>query len=144
MLPGSRYGDVADFAARRAPEGLVVYVEVAEAEAVTAARMLHHLGLAGWFDCANAVLVGRSAGPPSGDFSQPDALVHALGDLLVPVVMTSTSDTSRRSWRSSTARWALSSSRVRPPPSSNTWSKESPEGGAYPRPLAPSRTCAPD
>src|SRR5205807_10422376 len=83
MLPGSRYGDVADFAARHAPEGLVVYVEVAEAQAVTAARMLHHLGLAGWFDCANAVLVGRSAGPPSGDFSQYDALVHALGDLSV-------------------------------------------------------------
>jgi muramoyltetrapeptide carboxypeptidase len=86
MLPGSRYGDVADFAARHAPEGLLVYVEVAEAEAVTAARMLHHLRLAGWFDRANAVLVGRSAGPPSGDFSQHDALVHALGDLSVPVV----------------------------------------------------------
>jgi muramoyltetrapeptide carboxypeptidase LdcA involved in peptidoglycan recycling len=86
MLPGSPYGDVADFATRHAPEGLVVYVEVAEAEAVTAARMLHHLRLAGWFDCANAVLVGRSAGPPSGHFSQHDALVHALGDLSVPVL----------------------------------------------------------
>lgn len=86
MLPGSPYGDVADFAARHAPEGLLVYVEVAEAEAVMAARMLHHLRLAGWFDRANAVLVGRSAGPPSGDFSQHDALVHALGDLSVPVI----------------------------------------------------------
>ncbi len=86
MLPGSPYGDVADFAARHAGEGLLVYVEVAEAEAVAAARMLHHLRLAGWFDHANAVLVGRSAGPPSGHFSQRDALVHALGDLSVPVL----------------------------------------------------------
>ncbi|HJT05105.1 MAG TPA: S66 peptidase family protein [Pseudonocardiaceae bacterium] len=86
MLPGSSYGDVADFASRHAPEGLLVYVEVAEAEAVTAARMLHHLRLAGWFTHANAVLVGRSAGPPSGHFSQHDALIHALADLPVPVL----------------------------------------------------------
>ena len=86
MLPGSPYGDVTDFAARHAPEGLLLYIEVAESEAVMAARMLHHLRLAGWFDRANAVLVGRSAGPPSGEFSQHDALVHALGDLSVPVL----------------------------------------------------------
>ncbi|MGH3875062.1 MAG: S66 family peptidase [Pseudonocardiaceae bacterium] len=86
MLPGSPYGDVADFAARHAPEGLLVYLEVAESDAVTAARMLHHLRLAGWFDRANAVLVGRSAGPPAGHFSQHDALGHALGDLPVPVL----------------------------------------------------------
>jgi muramoyltetrapeptide carboxypeptidase len=86
MLPGSPYGDVAHFTARHAPEGLLVYVEIAEAEALMAARMLHHLRLAGWFDRANAVLVGRSAGPSSGDFSQHDALVHALGDLPVPVL----------------------------------------------------------
>ncbi|MGH3785023.1 MAG: S66 family peptidase [Pseudonocardiaceae bacterium] len=86
MLPGSPYGDVAGFAVRYASEGLLVYIEVAEADAVTAARMLHHLRLAGWFDRANAVLIGRSAGPPSGHFSQHDALMHALGDLPVPVL----------------------------------------------------------
>jgi muramoyltetrapeptide carboxypeptidase len=86
MLPGSPYGGVADFTVRYAPEGLLVYVEVAEAEAVVAARMLHHLRQAGWFDRANAILVGRSAGPSSGAFSQQDALVHALGDLSVSVV----------------------------------------------------------
>jgi len=32
------------------------------------------------------VLIGRAAGPPSGNFSQRDALVHALGDLSVPVL----------------------------------------------------------
>lgn len=86
MLPGSPYGDVPGFAAAHAPEGLLVYVEVAEADAPTAARMLHALRLAGWFDAANAVLVGRPAGPDSDGFTQQDALVHALGELPVPVL----------------------------------------------------------
>ncbi|MDP9406310.1 MAG: LD-carboxypeptidase [Actinomycetota bacterium] len=85
MLPGTPYGDVDRFAAEHAPEGLLVYVEVAEADAFTAARMLHHLRLAGWFDRANAVLVGRSAGTASGEFTQHDAVAHALGELGVPV-----------------------------------------------------------
>jgi muramoyltetrapeptide carboxypeptidase LdcA involved in peptidoglycan recycling len=85
-LTGSAYGDVPGFAVRQAPEGLLIYVEVAEADAFTAARMLHGLRLAGWFDVANAVLVGRPAGPASPHFSQVDALTHALGDLAVPVL----------------------------------------------------------
>jgi len=55
MLPGSPYGDVADFAARHAKEGPLVYVGGAEAAAVTAARMLHHRRLAGCFDRTQAV-----------------------------------------------------------------------------------------
>ncbi len=86
MLPGSMYGDVDGFAATHAPEGLLLYLEVADADALTAARMLHHLRLAGWFDAANAVLAGRPAGPDSHGFSHVDALEHALGDLGVPVV----------------------------------------------------------
>ena len=86
MLTGSLYGDVPGFAARQAPEGLLLYVEVAEADAFTAARMLHGLRLAGWFEAANAVLVGRPAGPGSPHFSQVDALDHALGALGLPVV----------------------------------------------------------
>jgi muramoyltetrapeptide carboxypeptidase LdcA involved in peptidoglycan recycling len=86
MLTGSAYGDVPGFAAEQAPEGLLLYVEVAEADAFTAARMLHGLRLAGWFDAANAVLVGRPAGPGSPHFSQVDALAHAVGDLGVPVL----------------------------------------------------------
>lgn len=86
MLTGSAYGDVPGFAAEHAPEGLLLYVEVAEADAFTAARMLHGLRLSGWFDAANAVLVGRPAGPGSPHFSQVDALTHALGDLGVPVL----------------------------------------------------------
>ncbi len=86
MLTGSAYGGVPRFAGEHAPEGLLLYVEVAEADAFTAARMLHGLRLAGWFDAAQAVLVGRPAGPASPHFTQVDALTHALGDLGVPVL----------------------------------------------------------
>ncbi|MHB1474759.1 MAG: S66 family peptidase [Dermatophilaceae bacterium] len=86
MLPGTPFGDVADFARRYAPEGLIVYLEVAESDALTAARLLHHLRLAGWLDAANGVLIGRSGAPASEGFTQLDALESALGDLGVPVL----------------------------------------------------------
>lgn len=86
MLPGTPYGDVPAFAERHAPEGLLVYLEVSDADALGAARMLHHVRLAGWLDAANAVLIGRSAGPDSDGFTHTDALRHALGDLEVPVL----------------------------------------------------------
>lgn len=87
LLPGTPYGDVAGFADQHAPEGLLVYLEVADADAMTVARMLHHLRLAGWFDRANAVLMGRSRGPSVGLFTQTDAVRHALGDLHIPIVL---------------------------------------------------------
>ena len=86
MLPGTPYGDLAGFARSHAPEGLIVYLEVAESDAFAAARMFHHLVLAGWFDAANAVLIGRTGGSPSGSFTQLDAVRHALGELGVPVL----------------------------------------------------------
>lgn len=88
MLPGTPFGDVAGFARRYAPEGLIVYLEVAESDALTAARLLHHLHLAGWLDAANAVLIGRSGTPDDDDrsFTQLDALESALGGLAVPVL----------------------------------------------------------
>ena len=86
MLPGTPYGDVEAFADRHAPEGLLVYLEVSDAPAAEASRMLHHLRYAGWFDRATGVLVGRTPAPATVGFSQVDALHHALGDLPVPVV----------------------------------------------------------
>ena len=48
--------------------------------------MLHHLRLAGWFDRATGVLVGRTSAPDSSDYTHFDALRDALGPLDVPVL----------------------------------------------------------
>ncbi|HEY2794277.1 MAG TPA: S66 peptidase family protein [Micromonosporaceae bacterium] len=86
-LAGTAYGDVAGFARDFAPEGLIVYVEVAEHEAADAGRELMGLRLAGWFEHANAILVGRSDAGARGSFTQDDAVRFALGDLDVPIVL---------------------------------------------------------
>ncbi len=86
-LAGTAYGDVPGWAERHAPEGLVLHLEAAEANALSIARDLWRLRLAGWFDRANAVLVGRTAAPDDPGFTQRDAVVSALGDLGVPVVL---------------------------------------------------------
>ena len=89
-LPGDGL-DAAGHAVReprrvRPGDDLLVYVEVAEVDAYTAARMLHHLRLAGWFDRATGILVGRTSAPDSSDYTQLDALRDALGPLDVPVL----------------------------------------------------------
>ena len=86
-LAGTRYGDLPAFAREHAPEGLLVYVEAAESGALTIARDLWRMRLAGWFDDAAAVLVGRTAAPDEAGFTQGDAVRSALGDLPVPVVL---------------------------------------------------------
>lgn len=86
-LAGTPFGDVAAFAADFAPEGLIVYVEVAEHSAADVGRELMGLRLAGWFDRANAILIGRTHAPATGSFTQDDAVRFALGDLGIPVVL---------------------------------------------------------
>jgi muramoyltetrapeptide carboxypeptidase len=86
-LAGTPYGDVAAFGRAHADDGLVVYVEASDDPALEICRNLHGLRLAGWFEHANAVLVGRTSAPGSGDFSQRDAVVDALGGLDVPIVL---------------------------------------------------------
>ncbi|WP_456787018.1 S66 family peptidase [Cellulomonas sp. P5_C5] len=83
MLPGTPYGNLDAFAPE---DDLLVYVEVGEVGAYAAARMLHHLRLAGWFDRATGVLVGRTSAPDEPDYTQVDALRDALGALDVPVL----------------------------------------------------------
>lgn len=83
---GSPYGDVPAFARAHAPEGLLVYVEAADEDALTVCRRLHGMRLAGFFDDANAVLVGRTRAPDAPTMTQHDAVVDALGSLGVPIV----------------------------------------------------------
>lgn len=86
-LAGTPYGDVPGFARRHAPEGTIVYLETAEANAASALRMLTSLRLAGWFDRANGVLIGRTGGSAIPGLSQDDAVRRALGSLDVPVIL---------------------------------------------------------
>ena len=86
-LAGTPWGDVPAFAAAQAPEGVLLYLDVAEHPAYDVARDLWRLRLAGWFDAATAVLVGRTRAPGSRDLTQAQAVAHVLGDLGVPVVL---------------------------------------------------------
>lgn len=86
-LAGTTYGDLRAFARDHAPDGLIVYVEASEDGALDIARHLWRMRLAGWFDQANAVLVGRTHAPDAPGFTQLDAVRSALGDLDAPVVL---------------------------------------------------------
>ncbi|QNE77103.1 LD-carboxypeptidase [Streptomyces finlayi] len=85
-VAGTPYGDVASFARDRAPEGLLVYVEAVEHDAFTICRTLHGMKLAGFFEGANAVLVGRTSAPDASSLSQHEAVLDALGSLGVPLI----------------------------------------------------------
>jgi muramoyltetrapeptide carboxypeptidase LdcA involved in peptidoglycan recycling len=85
-LAGTPFGDVARFGREHAPEGLLVYVEAAEDDATTICRNLHGMRLAGFFDGAGAVMVGRTTAPDAPTLSQHEAVLDALECLGVPIV----------------------------------------------------------
>lgn len=85
-LAGTPYGDVRAFGRAHAGDGLIVYVEASGDDAVTICRNLHGLRLAGWFDDARAVLVGRTRAADHPKLSQREAVLDALGRLEVPIV----------------------------------------------------------
>ncbi len=87
ILAGTAFGDLPRFAREHAPEGLLVYVEASGDVAVDIARDLWRMRLAGWFDDARAVLVGRTTAPDADGFTQLDAVRSVLGDLGLPVVL---------------------------------------------------------
>jgi muramoyltetrapeptide carboxypeptidase LdcA involved in peptidoglycan recycling len=86
-LHGTPYGDLPAYGEAHAGDGLIVYLEAAEQNALDIARALHGMRLAGWFDHARAVLIGRTPAPDSPQYSQSDAVADALGGLGVPVVL---------------------------------------------------------
>src|SRR6478735_8106989 len=69
-LAATPYGDVAAFGRTHAEDGLVVYLEACEDGAYTIARTLHALRYAGWFENANAILIGRTNAPGAPDMTQ--------------------------------------------------------------------------
>ncbi|MDQ0988581.1 S66 peptidase family protein [Streptomyces sp. V2I9] len=85
-VAGTPYLDTSAFARTHAPEGLLVYVEAAGDDAFAICRYLHGMRLAGFFDAANAVLVGRTSAPDTSSLTQHQAVLEALGPLGVPIV----------------------------------------------------------
>ena len=86
-LAGTPYGDVPSFGRAHAADGIVVYLEACETNAYNVARMLHGLRLAGWFEHARGVLIGRTPAPDAEDMTQHEAVADALGMLDVPIVL---------------------------------------------------------
>ncbi|MEE8602727.1 S66 family peptidase [Euzebya tangerina] len=82
ILAGTRFGDIS---ALDAP--FVVYLEASEDGAIDIARHLWRFRLAGWFDQAGAVLIGRTYAPDADGFTQADAVRSVLGDLDLPVIL---------------------------------------------------------
>ncbi|MGP9662347.1 S66 family peptidase [Arthrobacter sp. AOP36-C1-22] len=87
LLAGSSHGDLSGFARRHAPEGLIVYLEVVDSDAVAVLRTLWALRLAGWFDHANGVLIGRTTAADAPELTQGEAVERALGDLDIPIIL---------------------------------------------------------
>lgn len=86
-LTGTSYVDIPAYARTHAPEGLVVYVEAAEDGAFSICRALHGMRMAGWFESADAVLVGRTSAPGADELSQREAVLDALRGLPIPIVL---------------------------------------------------------
>src|SRR5690606_10488349 len=83
---GTKFAELSAFADLHAPEGLIVYVEASDEEALSICRYLHGMRLAGFFDRANAVLVGRTRAPDSATMPQREAVLDALGALGIPII----------------------------------------------------------
>ena len=67
-------------------EPLIVYVEASGDDAATICRNLHGMRLAGFFERAQAVLVGRTGAPDSPTLTQTEAVIDALGVLGIPLI----------------------------------------------------------
>lgn len=67
--------------------GVYTRPTINENAAYTIARDLWRMRLAGWFDQANAVLVGGTNAPDEPGFTQLDPVRSAHGELDVPVVI---------------------------------------------------------
>jgi muramoyltetrapeptide carboxypeptidase LdcA involved in peptidoglycan recycling len=85
-LAGSPYGDVPEFGREHADSGLIIYLEGAGDDASEICRNLHGLRLAGWFNHAKAIMIGRTSAPDHPKLTQREAVLDALGRLELPIV----------------------------------------------------------
>lgn len=85
-VAGTPFGNTAEFSRLHAPEGLIIYLEASDEEALSICRYLHGMRIAGFFDRANAILVGRTRAPDSASMTQHEAVRDALGSLGIPII----------------------------------------------------------
>lgn len=85
-LCGSQFGDVRAFGQSVAPDRLLVYLDSCDYTTAQYCRALHQLRLAGWFDHATAVLIGRTGAQRIEDLSQRGALLDAFDGMTIPVI----------------------------------------------------------
>jgi muramoyltetrapeptide carboxypeptidase LdcA involved in peptidoglycan recycling len=89
-LAGSSYGNVSQFSATLPDdEHTLLFLENAELEPCEVARAVVSLKLAGWFDRASGILIGRSDGPDTGTDQSSEYLASlhlALDGLGLPVL----------------------------------------------------------
>lgn len=64
-----------------------MHLEAAGDDAFTICRALHAMRYSGWFERANAVLIGRTSAPDADTMTQREAVADALGMLGIPVVL---------------------------------------------------------
>jgi len=86
-LVGTPYGDLPRLGRELTDDGLIVYLEACEQDAFSICRTLHGMRMAGWFEEAEAVLIGRTAAPDSPGLTQHEAARDALGGLDLPLVL---------------------------------------------------------
>jgi muramoyltetrapeptide carboxypeptidase len=84
-LAGTPYFDTRQLR-EQSGNALIVYVEASGVGATTICRHLHGMRLAGIFQGAQAILVGRTGAPDSPTLTQSEAVVDALGMLGVPII----------------------------------------------------------
>ena len=85
-VAGTPFGSTASLRGPSNDDATIVYVEAAEDNAFDICRNLHGMKLAGFFDGASAVLVGRTAAPDTDSLTQDEAVLDALGSLGIPIV----------------------------------------------------------
>ncbi len=86
-LAGTPYADVASFGRAHVEEGIVVMLEACEWSPYDVARALHGFALAGWFEHASAIVIGRPAAPDAAGWTQAAAVEDALANVGVPVLL---------------------------------------------------------
>jgi len=80
-LAGTRFGNTSTLDGPH-----LVYLEAAEENAFSICRALHGMRLAGFFDRASAIMIGRTSAPDSPGLTQDEAVLDALAMLGVPIV----------------------------------------------------------